>query len=165
MLSAGGTAWLSTNPTRGRQREGIPWWAPGRYAMTARNKVTGRARYAADVFPAGLLHGKLLRSPHPHAVIKRIDITRALALPGVKAVVTAADFPDVSADVADQGRGRVRQLRLLQPVGAGAGEGPLPGTRGGGGGGHISPDCGRGHFPSLTWSTRYCLRRWTPTRR
>ena len=69
------------------------------------DKVTGRARYAADVFPAGLLHGKLLRSPHPHAVIKRIDITRALALPGVKAVVTAADFPDVSADVADQEEG------------------------------------------------------------
>ena len=36
------------------------------------DKVTGRARYAADVFPAGLLHGKLLRSPHPHAVIKHI---------------------------------------------------------------------------------------------
>ena len=69
------------------------------------DKVTGRARYAADVFLAGLLHGKLLRSPHPHAAIKSIDITRALALPGVKSVVTAADFPDVSADVADQGEG------------------------------------------------------------
>ncbi len=69
------------------------------------DKVTGRARYAADVFFAGLLHGKLLRSPHPHAAIKRIDITRAMALPGVKAVVTAADFPDASADVADQEAG------------------------------------------------------------
>ena len=69
------------------------------------DKVTGRARYAADVFPPGLLHGKLLRSPHPHAAIKSIDITRAVALPGVKAVVTAADFPDVSAEVADQGEG------------------------------------------------------------
>ena len=69
------------------------------------DKVMGRARYAADVFPAGLLHGKLLRSPHSHAVIKSIDATRALGLPGVKAVVTAADFPHVSAEIADQEEG------------------------------------------------------------
>ena len=69
------------------------------------DKVVGRARYAADVFPAGLLHGKLLRSPHAHAVIKNIDATRALALPGVKAVVTSADFPAVSAEAADQEEG------------------------------------------------------------
>ena len=69
------------------------------------DKVVGRARYAADIYPAGLLHGKLLRSPHPHAVIKNIDATRALALPGVKAVATAADFPQVSAEIADQEEG------------------------------------------------------------
>ena len=69
------------------------------------DKVMGRAQYAADVFPAGLLHGKLLRSPHSHAVIKSIDATRALALPGVKAVATAADFPRVSAEAADQEEG------------------------------------------------------------
>ena len=56
------------------------------------DKVVGRARYAADVFPTGLLHAKLLRSPHAHAVIKSIDATRALALPGVKAVATGADY-------------------------------------------------------------------------
>ena len=69
------------------------------------DKVTGRARYAADIHPPGLLQGKILRSPHPHAVIKNIDATRALALPGVKAVATAADFPDVSAEIADQEEG------------------------------------------------------------
>ena len=69
------------------------------------DKVTGRARYAADIHPPGLLHGKILRSPHPHAVIKNIDATRALALPGVKAVATAADFPNVSAEIADQEEG------------------------------------------------------------
>ena len=57
------------------------------------DRVTGRAKYGADFQAADLLHGKLLRSPHAHARIKRIDVSRALAYPGVKAVVTAADFP------------------------------------------------------------------------
>ena len=65
------------------------------------DKVTGRARYAADVHPPGLLSGKILRSPHHHARIKSIDASKALALPGVKAVVTAADLPDVSAKFSD----------------------------------------------------------------
>ncbi len=71
------------------------------------DKVVGRARYAADVHPTGLLHAKLLRSPHAHAVIKSIDASRALALPGVKAVATGADFPMVSAEAADQEEGAV----------------------------------------------------------
>ncbi len=57
------------------------------------DKVTGRAKYGADVQMAGLLYGKILRSPHAHARIKSIDVSKALAYPGVKAVVTAADFP------------------------------------------------------------------------
>ena len=69
------------------------------------DKVLGRARYAADINLPGLLYGKLYRSPHPHARIKSIDATRALALPGVKAVVTAADFPEASAAVVDQEEG------------------------------------------------------------
>ncbi len=69
------------------------------------DKVLGRARYAADIQPPGMLHGKLLRSPHPHARIRGIDAARALALPGVKAVATAADLPDVSAAVVDQEEG------------------------------------------------------------
>ena len=69
------------------------------------DKVIGRARYAADIHLPGMLHGKILRSPHAHARIKGIDPTRALALPGVHAVVTAADLPDVSAEVADQEEG------------------------------------------------------------
>ena len=57
------------------------------------DKVTGRALYGADFAAAGLLHGKILRSPHAHARILSIDTSRAEALPGVQAVVTAADFP------------------------------------------------------------------------
>lgn len=58
-------------------------------------KANGRAQYADDLVMPGMLHGKLLRSPHPHARIVRIDSSRALALPGVRAVVTGADFPGI----------------------------------------------------------------------
>ena len=69
------------------------------------DKVTGRASYGADIMLPGLLHGKILRSVHAHARIKSIDASRALALPGVKAVATSADLPEVSAEVADMGEG------------------------------------------------------------
>ena len=57
------------------------------------DKVTGRARYGADFSLPGMLWAAVVRSPHAHARIKRIDATRALALDGVKAVVTRADLP------------------------------------------------------------------------
>jgi CO/xanthine dehydrogenase Mo-binding subunit len=60
-------------------------------------KVTGRAKFGADYSMPGMLHGKVLRSPHPHAIIKSIDTSAAEALPGVKAVLTAADLPDLKA--------------------------------------------------------------------
>ena len=69
------------------------------------DKVTGRARYSADIQLPGLLHGKILRSPHPHARIKSIDGSRALALPGVKALVSSADLPEPSAKLSDQEEG------------------------------------------------------------
>ena len=58
-------------------------------------KVTGRVEYVADLKPRGLLHAKLLRSPHAHARIIRIDTSRARALPGVRAVLTATDIPQL----------------------------------------------------------------------
>ena len=57
------------------------------------DKVTGRARYGADVFLPGMLHGKILRGPHAHARILSIDTSKAAALPGVRAIVTGADMP------------------------------------------------------------------------
>ena len=57
------------------------------------DKVTGRALYGADFQTAGLLHGKVLRSPHAHARILSIDTSQAEAHPGVRAVVTARDMP------------------------------------------------------------------------
>jgi xanthine dehydrogenase molybdenum-binding subunit len=59
------------------------------------DKVTGRARYGADYSFPGMLFGKVLRSPHAHALIKSIRTDKARALPGVKAIVTAADLPEL----------------------------------------------------------------------
>jgi CO/xanthine dehydrogenase Mo-binding subunit len=60
-----------------------------------RAKVTGRARYAEDFRAEGMLFCKLLLSPQPHARVRRLDASRALALPGVRAVLTADDLPDL----------------------------------------------------------------------
>ncbi|MDG4901298.1 MULTISPECIES: xanthine dehydrogenase family protein molybdopterin-binding subunit [unclassified Mesorhizobium] len=60
------------------------------------DKVTGRARYGADFNMAGQLVGRVLRSPHAHAIIKKIDTSKAEKLAGVKAVITAKDLPDLT---------------------------------------------------------------------
>ena len=57
------------------------------------DKVTGRANFGADMTFPGMLHGKVLRSPHAHARIRSINVKPALALEGVKAVITGADLP------------------------------------------------------------------------
>jgi len=57
-------------------------------------KVTGRANFGADHALPGMLHGKVVRSPNAHAHIRAIDTRAAEAVPGVLAVITAADFPD-----------------------------------------------------------------------
>ena len=58
------------------------------------DKVTGRAKYGADLQLADLLHGAVLRSPHAHARIRSIDTSKAEALDGVRAVVTSKDLPE-----------------------------------------------------------------------
>ena len=67
------------------------------------DKVTGRAIYGADIQLTGLLFGAIKRSPHPHARIKNIDTSRAEAHPGVRAVVTAQDLPQIADKIADLG--------------------------------------------------------------
>ena len=73
-----GFKWVGSRPIR---PDGVP-------------KVTGRALYGADLRLPGAIVGKILRSPHAHARILGIDTSRAAALKGVRAVVTAADFPE-----------------------------------------------------------------------
>ena len=69
------------------------------------DKVTGRAQFGADMRLAGMLWGKVLRSPHAHARIVSIDASKAQQLPGVKAVVTADDFPQIPSEEAFVGEG------------------------------------------------------------
>ena len=64
------------------------------------DKVTGKAIYSPDFVAPGMLHGAILRSPHAHARIRAIDTSAAAALPGVKAVITGADFPDDESIIA-----------------------------------------------------------------
>ena len=67
------------------------------------DKVTGRAKYGTDFQTAGMYYGKVLRSPHAHAIIKSIDASKALAMPGVEAIITGQDMP--GANKADASRG------------------------------------------------------------
>lgn len=87
------------------------------------DKVTGRARFGADVSLPGMLHGRVLRSPHAHAVIRSIDASEAEALPGVKAVITRDDFPDIppgspAGDMSRNAMAREKALYDGHPVAA-----------------------------------------------
>ncbi|MFN3744791.1 MAG: xanthine dehydrogenase family protein molybdopterin-binding subunit [Hyphomicrobiaceae bacterium] len=80
------------------------------------DKVTGRAKYGADLKMAGQLVGKVLRSPHPHAVIKSIDVSKALALPGVKAIVTRDDFADQGSEFVPAGEMLINYRDVVRNV-------------------------------------------------
>jgi xanthine dehydrogenase molybdenum-binding subunit len=82
---------------------------PGKYQVVGTqpirhdglDKVTGRAKFGADIHLPGMLHGKVLRSPYAHARIRSIDTSKAEALPGVYAVCTSKDFPIIEDRVID----------------------------------------------------------------
>src|SRR5580692_3199173 len=80
------------------------------------DKVTGRANFGADMKMAGMLHGRVKRSPHPHGRILKIDASKALALPGVRAVVTSADFPEIKSEEAFVGEGPMNFRDLSRNV-------------------------------------------------
>lgn len=76
------------------------------------DKVVGRAKYGADVKLTGMVYGVVLRSPHAHALIKKIDTKAAEDLPGVRAVVTAADLPEQGDRVVELGEGAANMRHL-----------------------------------------------------
>ncbi len=80
------------------------------------DKVTGRALYGADFHITGLLHGRVLRSPHAHARIVSIDTSRAEAYPGVKGVVTAQDLPTAADKIAELGEGPINLKYLCDNI-------------------------------------------------
>jgi xanthine dehydrogenase molybdenum-binding subunit len=68
-----------------------------------RAKVTGRSKYAEDFRAEGMLFAKLLLSPFPHARIRSLDASAALAMPGVRAILTADEVPGPKDQVSDAG--------------------------------------------------------------
>jgi CO/xanthine dehydrogenase Mo-binding subunit len=80
------------------------------------DKVTGRANYGADMSLPGMVWGKILRSPHAHAIIKSLDISKAQAHPGVLAIATHADFPSVTDEAIESGEGSSTLLDLARNV-------------------------------------------------
>jgi 4-hydroxybenzoyl-CoA reductase alpha subunit len=78
---------------KGGRADGLTVVGKAHRKVDAVAKVTGATRFADDLTLPRMLFAKLLRSPHPHARISRIDVSRALALPGVKAALTGADLP------------------------------------------------------------------------
>jgi len=90
-------------------------------------KVLGRVQYVADLPRRGLLHAKLLRSPHAHARIVKIDTSKAKALPGVRAVLTAADIPELKKKAPTRAHAVLAIDRVVfagQPVAAVAADEP-----------------------------------------
>ncbi|MFM9118503.1 MAG: xanthine dehydrogenase family protein molybdopterin-binding subunit [Planctomycetota bacterium] len=76
------------------------------------DKVTGRAKYGADVKLNGLLYAAMLRSPHAHARITRIDTSKAEKMPGVRAIATSADLPEQGDRIVELGEGAVNMRHL-----------------------------------------------------
>src|SRR6202140_2575078 len=82
----------------GRRLIGKNYETPDLYA-----KVTGQAKYAEDYHAEGMLFCKLLLSPLPHARVKHIEMRAALAMPGVRAILTADDLPPPADSLTDNG--------------------------------------------------------------
>src|SRR5437588_669860 len=76
------------------------------------DKVTGRAKYGADFSFPGMLFGKILRSPYAHANIKSIKTDKAAAMPGVKAVITCADLPELADKMEQAGEQAINMAQL-----------------------------------------------------
>src|SRR5579864_3746737 len=81
--------------------------------VDALDKVTGRAKYTSDMKLPGMLYGAFLRSPHAHALIKRIDTSKAKALPGVKAVLTQADLAGKVGKLVDAAHGTSQEFQAF----------------------------------------------------
>ena len=77
------------------------------------DKVTGIARYSADLNLPGMLYGKVLRSPHAHARIRSIDTSKAEAMPGVRAVITGADIVEPTGRASDLAEGAMINFKFL----------------------------------------------------
>jgi len=112
------------SPPAWRENQSLQQVGKPQSRMDGPDKVSGRARYTADIVRPGMLHGKVLRSPHPHARIHRVDLSEALKMPGVKAAVV---LPHLQG-IADDGSAQTTQINRVryygQPIAAVAAQTP-----------------------------------------
>ncbi len=87
---------VTEEPTETGGSPGYKWVGSRPIRPDGLEKVTGKARFGADLVLPGMLEAAVLRSPHAHARIVSIDTSAAESMPGVKAVITGADFPDLA---------------------------------------------------------------------
>src|ERR1051326_5595472 len=78
-------------------------------------KVTGKAKWAEDFRADGMLFCKLLLSPMPHARVRKMDLRAALAMPGVRAILTADDLPKLEEPAMDRGK-TMNQMHKGEPI-------------------------------------------------
>ena len=110
-------------------------------------KVTGSDEYGADIHLPGMLYAKVLRSPHPHAIIKSIDTSKAMQLPGVMAVITGEDMPKIESTEKIASGEESIEARFMTALALDQGEGALQGATCGGGRGRQLSDRRGGSRP------------------
>ena len=100
----------------GKGHDNLKWVGKRPVRPDGVDKVTGRARFGADYNIPGQLHGTVLRSPHPHAKLVSIDTSAAAALPGVKAIITRDDIPDMPPEPVTVGEMSVKFNELVRNI-------------------------------------------------
>ncbi len=94
----------------------LKWVGTRQIRPDGMDKVTGKARFGADYNLPGQLNGAVLRAPHAHARIVSIDTSEAEKIPGVKAIVTAADFPEQESKISPAGEMMVNYNHISTTV-------------------------------------------------
>jgi CO/xanthine dehydrogenase Mo-binding subunit len=98
------------------QSKGLKWVGTRQVRPDGVDKVTGRASFGADLYVPNMLVGKILRSPHPHARIVSMDLSKAAALPGVKSVVNKDDIRDLPSEMVPAGEMMVNYRDITRNV-------------------------------------------------
>jgi CO/xanthine dehydrogenase Mo-binding subunit len=98
------------------ENKALKWVGTRQVRPDGVDKVTGRATFGADLYVPNMLVGKVLRSPHPHARIVSMDLSKAAALPGVKAVVNKDDICDLPSEMVPAGEMMVNYRDITRNV-------------------------------------------------
>jgi len=98
------------------EQKDYKWVGTRQIRPDGHDKVTGRAKFGSDFSLSGMIHGRVLRSPHAHAIIQSIDTSKAEALPGVKAVITSKDLKDQPSELKPAGEGMVNYRDMTRNV-------------------------------------------------